>query len=75
MNDIEWEKARIRSQVREYRKLITGQELDQYDRDLLDAFKDALKTDKDLKKAFDAARAVAVYKAVGEDLVPFGKRG
>ncbi len=68
MNDIEWEKARIRSQVREYRKLITGQELDQYDRDLLDAFKDALKTDKDLKKAFDAARAVAVYKAVGGEL-------
>ena len=68
MKDIEWEKSRIRSQVREYRKLITKQELEQYDKDLLDEFKAAVKADKDLKKAFDSARAVAVYKAVGGEL-------
>ena len=68
MKDTKWEKARIRSQVRAYRKLITAQELEQYDRDLLQEFKAAVKADKDLRKAFDSARAVALYKAVRGEL-------
>ncbi len=66
--DIEWEKARIRSQIREYRKLLTKEELLQYDKDLLEEFKAAVKADKELKKAFDSSRVVAVYKAVGGEL-------
>lgn len=68
MPDTEWEKSRIRSQVREYRKLITDEELERCDRDLLDEFKAALKADRELKKIFDAAGAVAVYKATGGEL-------
>ena len=68
MSDIEWEKASIRSQVREYRKLITEEELIEYDKSLLVEFKLALKEDKELKKAFDSAHAIAVYKAVGGEL-------
>ena len=66
--DTEWEKARIRSQIREYRKLLTNEELLQYDKDLLEEFKAAVKADKELKKAFDKARVIAVYKAVGGEL-------
>ena len=68
MKDIEWEKSRIRSQVREYRKLITAEELAGYDKDLLDEFKAALKADKEFKKLYDKARVIAVYKAVGGEL-------
>jgi len=68
MSDIEWEKSRIRSQVREYRKLITEEELTEYDKGLLDEFKAALKADKEFKKIYDNARVIAVYKAVGGEL-------
>lgn len=68
MSDIEWEKSRIRSQVREYRKLITEEELTEYDKGLLDEFKAALKADKEFKKMYDNARVIAVYKAVGGEL-------
>lgn len=68
MQDIEWEKSRIRSQVREYRKLITDEELAGVDKGLLDEFMAALKADKEFKKLFDKARVIAVYKAVGGEL-------
>ena len=68
MQDIEWEKSRIRSQVREYRKLLTEEELTACDRYLLDEFKAALKSDKEFKKIYDSARVVAVYKAAGGEL-------
>lgn len=68
MSDIEWEKSRIRSQVREYRKLITEEELTEYDKGLLVEFKAALKADKEFKKIYDNARVIAVYKAVGGEL-------
>ena len=68
MSDIAWEKAHIRSQIREQRKFITKDELEAADKALLDEFKAVLKQDKSFKKIFDKARAVAVYKAVGGEL-------
>lgn len=68
MSDIAWEKAHIRSQIREQRKFITPDELEAADKALLDEFKAVLKQDKSFKKVFEKARAVAVYKAVGGEL-------
>ena len=68
MEDLNWEKSRIRSQIREYRKLLTEDELKACGRDLLDEFKAVLKQDKELKKIYDKARFVAMYKAVGGEL-------
>lgn len=68
MSDISWEKAHIRSQIREQRKFITKDELEAADKALLDEFKAVLKQDKSFKKIFDKAHTVAVYKAVGGEL-------
>ncbi|MBR5387682.1 MAG: 5-formyltetrahydrofolate cyclo-ligase [Clostridiales bacterium] len=68
MSDIAWEKSHIRSQIREQRKFITKDELEAYDKDLVAEFKAALKEDASLRKAYDKARVIAVYKAVGGEL-------
>ena len=68
MSDTAWEKAHIRSQIREQRKFITQDELAAGDRDLLSEFKAVLKEDKSFKKVFDKAHTVAVYKAVRGEL-------
>ena len=68
MSDTAWEKAHIRSQIREQRKFITQDELEAGDKDLLAEFKTVLKEDKGFKKLFDKAHTVAVYKAVRGEL-------
>jgi len=68
MNDITYEKNKIRSQIREQRKLLTESELKTADKALLEEFKDALARDKDMKRIFDKAKYIAVYKGVKGEL-------
>lgn len=68
MSDISWEKSHIRSQIREQRKFLVKEELEQGGKDLVAEFKAALKEDASLRKAYDKAKVIAVYKAVGGEL-------
>ena len=68
MSDIAFEKNRIRSQIREQRKLLSESELKAADKSLLEEFKSALSRDKDMKRVFDKAKYIAVYKGVRGEL-------
>ena len=68
MSGINSKKALIRQEIKEQRKLLTPEELGAYDADLLAEFKAVLKEDSSLRKAFDKASSVAVYKATGGEL-------
>lgn len=68
MSDVTFEKNRIRSQIREQRKILSESELKTADKNLLAEFKDALTRDKDMKRVFDKAKYIAVYKGVKGEL-------
>lgn len=68
MSDISYEKSRIRTQIREQRKLLSENELKAADKRLLDEFKNALAKDKDMKRIFDKAKYIAVYRGVRGEL-------
>lgn len=68
MSDTAWEKSHIRAQIREQRKFLVKEELEQAGKDLAAEFKAALKEDASLRKAYDKAKVIAVYKAVGGEL-------
>jgi 5-formyltetrahydrofolate cyclo-ligase len=68
MSDISYDKARIRAQIREQRKLLGEEELKRADADLEAEFELALKQDIFLKNRFEKAETVAVYAAFGGEL-------
>ncbi|MCQ2515625.1 MAG: 5-formyltetrahydrofolate cyclo-ligase [Saccharofermentans sp.] len=68
MSNIEFDKNRIRKQIREQRKLLSPDELKAADKRLFDEFKNALMKDKDMKRIFDKSKYIAVYKGVRGEL-------
>lgn len=64
MSDIAFEKNKIRTQIREQRKLLLDSELKDADKRLVEEFKDALDQDRDMRRVFDKAKYIAVYKGV-----------